>query len=85
VWDMWEHWNGALHMSAMACQQIMESQVNDKIHSLYELGPQALPCDALLKKASGPAIDGTFVNKASVGRVRGISNEMEKQVGPQAL
>jgi len=48
AWDiMWEHRNGAFHHSKTAHQQIIESQINDKIQHLYVAGPQALPQDVL--------------------------------------
>jgi len=31
TWDMWEHWNGALHLPDIARQNIIEIQVNDQI------------------------------------------------------
>ena len=47
VWDMWEHWNEALHLSLENRQTILKSAINDKITQFYELGCSILPRDAM--------------------------------------
>jgi len=46
-WDMWEHWNGALHNCLQVQQHIVVSQINDQIWAYYLQVPQALPQDTM--------------------------------------
>jgi len=46
AWDLWGQRNEALH-SEPENQSILESQVNDQIQIVYEMGSMVLPWDAL--------------------------------------
>jgi len=43
---MWDHCNGILHNSSQPREDILDSVVNDHIHTLYIQGLQAIPCNA---------------------------------------
>jgi len=43
---MWDHRNGILHNSTQPREDILNSAVNDQIHTLYIQGLQAIPRDA---------------------------------------
>jgi len=47
AWDMWEHWNEALHHDPENQMSILESVVNDKIQHFYAIGTVSLPHDAM--------------------------------------
>jgi len=44
-WDMWEHWNGALHNSLQVQQHIVVSQINDQIwaHNALHVSTHGTP------------------------------------------
>jgi len=51
AWDMWQHWNKALHETDDNCHTILEVKVNRQIAILYARGPNAFgnSTTALLK------------------------------------
>jgi len=46
-WDLWEHWNAALHNETNTQETILDSRTNDIICRLFGGRPQTIPCDAL--------------------------------------
>jgi len=47
AWDMWHHWNHALHHSLTNCKNILEYDTNHRIWAIYNQGPGSFPCDAI--------------------------------------
>jgi len=45
-WDLWDHWNEALHNSQNNCKDILDSRINDQIQYLFRQGLQAVPRDS---------------------------------------
>jgi len=45
-WDLWDHWNEALHNLQTACNHILDSRINDQICTLFKNRLQALPSNA---------------------------------------
>jgi len=46
AWDMWNHWNKALHKQEDNKQDILEAVVNQKIQDMYSQGTSGLLLDA---------------------------------------
>jgi len=53
AWDMWQHWNKALHESKVNWQEIIEDAVNQQISHVYKQGHNHLLREAwlLMKKS----------------------------------
>ncbi len=45
-WDLWDHCNEALHHFPNACDDIMDSRINDQIQILFQQGLQAITRDS---------------------------------------
>jgi len=43
AWDMWQHWNKALHKLEASRQEIVEADINQEIHQTYAQESVALP------------------------------------------
>jgi len=43
AWDMWQHWNKALHESEVNWQEIIKDAINQQISQVYEQGCNHLP------------------------------------------
>jgi len=59
AWDMWHHWNQALHHSQISRVNILEYNTNQQIQAIYDQGPGSFPRDAisLLKWKMSELID----------------------------
>jgi len=47
AWDMWHHWNQALHHSQINQANIVEYDINQCIQAIYDQGPASFPRDAI--------------------------------------
>jgi len=50
AWDMWQHWNKALHKEAKNRALILEQELSSQITKTYQLGLGAFISSATLMK-----------------------------------
>jgi len=50
AWDMWQHWNKALHREPNNQALILDAEINIHITELYSLGPGAFSLSMALMK-----------------------------------